>query len=151
MTRAKKIRGNTLDELREMRERGETETRADTPALSLDAEFLGERPLGDAAARQILDPSVDRQRRAGMVQGAGARPANLHECCPAFLHGSAQATSPSMIGRSGKRRPAGRKPTLALHQRREARKRLEADETQCSVARGYNFSQSTISRLTSAS
>jgi uncharacterized protein (DUF4415 family) len=29
----------SLDELREMRERGETETRADAPRLSLDAEF----------------------------------------------------------------------------------------------------------------
>lgn len=40
MTRAKKdTRRYSLDELREMRERGETETRADAPALSLDAQF----------------------------------------------------------------------------------------------------------------
>ena len=40
MTRAKKgTRNYSLDELREMRERGETETRADAPVLSLDAEF----------------------------------------------------------------------------------------------------------------
>jgi uncharacterized protein (DUF4415 family) len=40
MTRAiKDTRKYSLDELREMRERGETETRADAPALSLDVEF----------------------------------------------------------------------------------------------------------------
>jgi DNA invertase Pin-like site-specific DNA recombinase len=41
----------------------------------------------------------------------------------------------------------GRKPTLTLHQQKEARKRIEAGETQRSVARSYNVSQSTISRL----
>jgi hypothetical protein len=35
----KDTRKYSLDELRKMRERGETETRADAPALSLDAEF----------------------------------------------------------------------------------------------------------------
>jgi DNA invertase Pin-like site-specific DNA recombinase len=42
----------------------------------------------------------------------------------------------------------GRKPKLTAHQRREARERIEAGETQRSVARSYNVSQSTISRLT---
>ena len=41
----------------------------------------------------------------------------------------------------------GRKPILTVHQQQEARKRLEAGETQRSVARSYNVSQSTISRL----
>jgi DNA invertase Pin-like site-specific DNA recombinase len=41
----------------------------------------------------------------------------------------------------------GRKPILTLHQQKEARKRLDAGETQRSVARSYNVSQSTISRL----
>jgi DNA invertase Pin-like site-specific DNA recombinase len=41
----------------------------------------------------------------------------------------------------------GRKPILTPHQEKEARKRLEAGETQRSVARSYNVSQSTISRL----
>jgi 16S rRNA G966 N2-methylase RsmD len=41
----------------------------------------------------------------------------------------------------------GRKPILTPHQQKEARKRLEAGETQRSVARSYNVSQSTISRL----
>jgi DNA invertase Pin-like site-specific DNA recombinase len=41
----------------------------------------------------------------------------------------------------------GRKPTLTPHQQQEARERLAAGETQRSVARSYNVSQSTISRL----
>src|SRR6267378_3046218 len=38
----------------------------------------------------------------------------------------------------------GRKPILTSHQQKEARKRLEAGETQRSVARSYNVSHSTI-------
>ena len=41
----------------------------------------------------------------------------------------------------------GRKPTLTPHQQKEARQRIAASETQRSVARSYNVSQSTISRL----
>jgi DNA invertase Pin-like site-specific DNA recombinase len=41
----------------------------------------------------------------------------------------------------------GRKPNLTLHQQQEARERIAAGETQRSVARSYNVSQSTISRL----
>ena len=41
----------------------------------------------------------------------------------------------------------GRKPTLTPHQQNEARKRVESGETQRSVARSYNVSQTTISRL----
>jgi DNA invertase Pin-like site-specific DNA recombinase len=46
------------------------------------------------------------------------------------------------------RAPGNTKPSLTPHQQKEARKRLEAGETQRSVARSYNVSQSTISRLT---
>ena len=42
----------------------------------------------------------------------------------------------------------GRKPKLTPHQRREAAARLERGETQRSVARSYNVSQATISRIT---
>jgi DNA invertase Pin-like site-specific DNA recombinase len=42
----------------------------------------------------------------------------------------------------------GRKPKLIAHQQREARERIEAGETQGSVASSYNVSQATISRLT---
>jgi DNA invertase Pin-like site-specific DNA recombinase len=41
----------------------------------------------------------------------------------------------------------GRKPILTPHQQREARERLDAGETQRSVARSHNVSQATISRL----
>ena len=41
----------------------------------------------------------------------------------------------------------GRKPILTPHQQKEARKRLEAGETQRSVTRSYNVSQSTLSGL----
>jgi DNA invertase Pin-like site-specific DNA recombinase len=41
----------------------------------------------------------------------------------------------------------GRKLTLTAHQQQEARQRLAAGETQRSVARSYNVSQATISRL----
>ena len=42
----------------------------------------------------------------------------------------------------------GRKPCLTPHQQQEARKRLAEGETQRRVARSYNVSQATISRLT---
>ena len=42
----------------------------------------------------------------------------------------------------------GRKPKLTAHQQQEARRRIEAGETQRSIARSYNVSQATISRLT---
>jgi DNA invertase Pin-like site-specific DNA recombinase len=41
----------------------------------------------------------------------------------------------------------GRKPILTSHQQKEARARVEAGEPQRSVARSYNVSQATISRL----
>lgn len=41
----------------------------------------------------------------------------------------------------------GRKPKLTLHQQREAQERLARGETQRSIARSYNVSQATISRL----
>jgi hypothetical protein len=53
--------------------------------------------------------------------------------------------------RPGRRQGEGRQIRAQadphLHQQKEARKRLEAGETQRSVARSYNVSQSTISRL----
>jgi len=41
----------------------------------------------------------------------------------------------------------GRKPTLTPHQQREALKRIAEGETQRSIARSFNVSQATISRL----
>jgi DNA invertase Pin-like site-specific DNA recombinase len=40
-----------------------------------------------------------------------------------------------------------RKPKLTRHQAREAQKRLTEGQTQRSIARSYNVSQATISRL----
>jgi hypothetical protein len=43
----------------------------------------------------------------------------------------------------------GRKLKITTHQKREARERIAVGETQCRVvARSYNVSQATISRLT---
>jgi hypothetical protein len=42
----------------------------------------------------------------------------------------------------------GRKRKLTLHQQRDAWERLTAGETQRSIARSYDLSQSTISRRT---
>jgi IS30 family transposase len=42
----------------------------------------------------------------------------------------------------------GRKPKLTIHQRREAIARREAGEALTEIARSYNMSHSTISRLT---
>ena len=41
----------------------------------------------------------------------------------------------------------GRKPILTPHQQQEAREAIAGGETQRSVARSYNVSQATISRL----
>jgi DNA invertase Pin-like site-specific DNA recombinase len=41
----------------------------------------------------------------------------------------------------------GRPPVLTAHQRQQALQRLAAGETQADVARTYNVSQATISRL----
>jgi hypothetical protein len=50
--------------------------------------------------------------------------------------------------REGKGRQIGRKPKLTAHQQHEARRRIDAGETQRSVSRNYCVSQATISRLT---
>jgi hypothetical protein len=55
--------------------------------------------------------------------------------------------------RSRERRQSRKLPIFKIHdicphQQKEARVRVAACETQRSVARGYNVSQSTISRLT---
>jgi DNA invertase Pin-like site-specific DNA recombinase len=41
----------------------------------------------------------------------------------------------------------GRRPILTKHQRDEALKRMDAGESQADIARSYNVSQPTISRL----
>jgi DNA invertase Pin-like site-specific DNA recombinase len=123
----------------------------------------------------VITPAVDRLSRdttdllviAREMQRAGAGIRSLAEpyldttsdfcrdrLCDPWHCGEAGA--PPHLGahrarpgrRQGQRRKFGRKPILTPHQQKEARKRLEAGETQRSVARSYNVSQSTISRLT---
>jgi len=59
----KGTRTYSLDELRELRERGETESRADAPALSVDAEFWQNArvvmpPPGKASIHLRVDSDV---------------------------------------------------------------------------------------------
>jgi DNA invertase Pin-like site-specific DNA recombinase len=70
---------------------------------------------------------------------------------------SKRKTSPASVERTARGRADakakgvkfGRKPTLTPHQQREAIKRRDVDgETLRSIARSYNVSPQTISRLT---
>ena len=65
-------------------------------------------------------------------------------CCTS----TAQRTARGQADAKAKGIKFGRKPILTLAIQQEARKRLDAGETQGSVVRSYNVSQSTISRLT---
>jgi Helix-turn-helix domain of resolvase len=62
-------------------------------------------------------------------------------------HRRAHGAGPGRADAKAKGVKFGRKPTLTRHQQREARERLDAGEIQRSVARSYNVSQATISRL----
>jgi hypothetical protein len=62
-----------------------------------------------------------------------------------FINNVPTWSAPRAAGPMGVK--CGRKPILTPHQQQEARKRIEAGETQRSVARSYNVSQSTISGL----
>jgi DNA invertase Pin-like site-specific DNA recombinase len=59
----------------------------------------------------------------------------------------AERTARGRVDAKAKGVKFGRKPKLTTHQQREARKRTAAGETQRSIARSYNVSQATISRL----
>jgi DNA invertase Pin-like site-specific DNA recombinase len=59
----------------------------------------------------------------------------------------AERTARGRVDAKSKGVKFGRKPTLTPHHQREARDRLAAGETQRSIARNYNVSQATISRL----
>ena len=60
---------------------------------------------------------------------------------------SAERTARGRADAKAKSVKFGRKPSLTPHQQDEARERIAAGETQRSIARSYNVSQSTISRL----
>jgi DNA invertase Pin-like site-specific DNA recombinase len=117
----------------------------------------------------VITPAVDRLSRdttdllaiARDMQRAGAGIRSLDE---PFLdttseldavgfrvsptaRGAFENAPPFELRRHAKDRENGRKPILTPHQQKEVRDRLDAGETQRSVARSYNVSQSTISRL----
>jgi DNA invertase Pin-like site-specific DNA recombinase len=144
-----------------------TGTTADRPQLRALMKKL-------AAGDVVITPAVDRLSRdttdllviARDMQRAGAgirslaepfldTTSDFAEIIFAILGVAAKLERRSILERTERGRADarekgvkfGRKPTLTPHQQQEARKRLEAGETQRSVARSYNVSQSTISRL----
>jgi DNA invertase Pin-like site-specific DNA recombinase len=145
-----------------------TGTTADRPQLAKLMKALGP---GDV----VITPAVDRLSRdttdllviAREMQRAGAgirslaepyldTTSDFAEIVFAILGVAAKLERRRILERTARGRADakakgvkfGRKPTLTPHQQKEARARLEAGETQRSVARSYNVSQSTISRLT---
>jgi len=144
-----------------------TGTTADRPQLAKLMEAL-------ASGDVVITPAVDRLSRdttdllviARDMQQAGAgirslaepfldTTSDFAEIIFAILGVAAKLERRRILERTARGRADakekgvkfGRKPILTAHQRQEARKRLDAGETQRSVARSYNVSQSTISRL----
>jgi DNA invertase Pin-like site-specific DNA recombinase len=145
-----------------------TSTTADRPQL-------GKRLKKLAPSDVVITPAVERLSRdttdllviAREMQRAGAgirslaepyldTTSDFAEIVYAILGVAAKLERRRILERIARRRADakakgvkfGRKPILTPNQQQEARKRLEAGETQRSVARSYNISQSTISRLT---
>ena len=140
---------------------------ADRPQLK---KLMGKLAAGDV----VVIPAVDRLSRdttdllviARDMQRAGAglrslaepvvdTTSDFAELVLAMLGVSAKLERRRIVERTARGRADakaqgvrfGRKPKLTPHQQREARKRIDAGETQRSVARSYNVSQATISRL----
>jgi DNA invertase Pin-like site-specific DNA recombinase len=112
----------------------------------------------------VITPAVDRLSRDMQRAGAGIRSlaepfldttSDFAEIIFAILGVAAKLERRRILERTARGRADakangvkfGRKPILTPHQQKEARQRLDAGETQRSVARSYNVSQSTISRL----
>jgi DNA invertase Pin-like site-specific DNA recombinase len=127
-----------------------------------------------AASDVVITPAVDRLSRnatdllviARDIQNAGAglrslvepvldTTSDFAELVLAMLGVAAKLERRRIIERTARGRADakakgvkfGRKPKLTAHQQQEARKRIEAGETQRSIARSYNVSQATIARL----
>src|SRR3984893_4397838 len=145
-----------------------TGTTADRPHLQKLMKALA---LGDV----VITPAVDRlsrdapdlmviardMQRAGAGLRSIAEPVvdttyDFAELVLAMLGVAAKLERRRILERTArgradakaKRVRFGRKPALTPHQQQEARARLATGETQRSVARSYNVSQATISRLT---
>jgi DNA invertase Pin-like site-specific DNA recombinase len=148
-----------------------TGTTADRPQL---AKLMKALAPGDV----IITPAVDRLSRdttdllviAREMQRAGAgirslaepyldTTSDFAEIVFAILGVAAKLERRRILERTARGRADAKEkgvkfaltPTLTPHQQKEARARIAAGETQRSVARSYNVSQSTISRLTPAS
>jgi DNA invertase Pin-like site-specific DNA recombinase len=144
-----------------------TGTTADRPQLK---KLMGVLTAGDV----VITPAVDRLSRdatdllviARDMQRAGAglrsiaepvvdTTSDFAELVLAMLGVAAKLERRRILERTARGRADakakgvkfGRKPTLTPHQQQEARQRVAAGETQRSVARSYNVSQATISRL----
>ncbi len=95
-----------------------------------------------AGLRSIAEPVVDTTSDfAELVLAVLGVAANLER------RRIAERTARGRADTKAKGVKFGRKPTLTPQQQQEARKRLAEGETQRSVARSYNVSQATISRL----
>jgi DNA invertase Pin-like site-specific DNA recombinase len=144
-----------------------TGTTADRPQLKKLMAALGHgdvviTPAVDRLARDTTDlPVIARDMQRA---GAGIRPlaepfldttSDFAEIIFAILGVAAKLERRRIAERTAQGRADakakgvkfGRKPALTPHQQQEARKRLAEGETQRSVARSYNVSQATISRL----
>src|SRR5215831_10641209 len=144
-----------------------TGTAADRPQLS---KLIKRLTPGDV----VITPAVDRLSRdttdlliiAREMQRAGAgirslaepyldTTSDFAEIIFAILGVAAKLERRRILERTARGRADakangvkfGRKPKLTAHQQREARKHLAAGETHRSIARTYNVSHSTISRL----
>jgi DNA invertase Pin-like site-specific DNA recombinase len=147
-----------------------TDTTADRPKLrklvaALEAGDVVITPAVDRLSRDTTDLLViarEMQRK-----GAGIRSltepfldttSDFSEIVLAILGVAAKLERRRIVERTERGRADakakgvkfGRKPKLTEHQQREARARAAAGETQRSIARSYNVSQATISRLPAA-
>lgn len=104
--------------------------------------ILHEVKLSDAGFRSIAEPLVDTSSELAEVVIAVLGIAAKWERSRIIARTTAGRIQAKAAGVK-----FGRKPTLTLHQMREAQRRVAAGETQRSVARSYNVSQATISRL----
>jgi DNA invertase Pin-like site-specific DNA recombinase len=134
---------------------------ADEPIIVLDEFDI--TPAVDRLSRDVTDLLVIARdmQRAGAGLRSIAEPvvdttSDFAELVLAMLGVAAKLERRRIAERTARRRADakakgvkfGRKPALTPHQQQEARKRLAEGETQRSVARSYNVSQATISRLT---
>jgi DNA invertase Pin-like site-specific DNA recombinase len=151
--------------------------REKTTGTTADRPQLGKLMMQLAPGVVVITPAVDRLSRdttdllviAGEMQRAGAgirslaelyldTTSDFAEIVLAILGVAAKLERRRILERTARGRADAkakaikfaRKPILTPHQQKEVRERLEAGETQRSVARSYNVSQSTISRLPSS-